>query len=506
MSHVLQRTVKPMRAPVFSASVVAALLATPSVLADPATPEGAQELSRTAAAYFGKAAIEHGVIAITPQGESYLATIDLQKMSDAFKLPSNMRLTGGSSLVLLTPMADGAWKVSSDDIPAITVEGDDDKAPSFSTRASGFHFDGLFDPKLVAFRSSKGSADSFDLKMHTFIPMTGETRDFALHQGAMSFSTKGVAVGDGAVTIEVEQTINGARESMETTSTPKDGSPPGPTVSLTYDVEPLLSEGSIEGLRAASFGDLWRLLVAHADQADPAPVDFPTALKARILAALPLWDKIAVTATIHDLSLHTVGATAAMKDFTESFSMSGLGTQGSLGFGVKIGDLSVESPLLPAWARSLAPTAVDLDVTLSAAGIDKIVRLAIDEFDGAATPPLSAEIGARMKAMLMSGDPKLTIAHSRLTSPNLDLAFEGALALTPPKPSGKLEVAADGLDKALAVIGKAAESAPGLQKAMLGLTLMKGLAKTDADGKLTWEVALDADGAVSVNGMAMPKK
>ena len=33
--------------------------------------------NKTAAAYFGKAAVEHGVIAIAPQGESYLATIDL---------------------------------------------------------------------------------------------------------------------------------------------------------------------------------------------------------------------------------------------------------------------------------------------------------------------------------------------------------------------------------------------------------------------------------------------
>jgi hypothetical protein len=41
---------------------------------------------------------------------------------------------------------------------------------------------------------------------------------------------------------------------------------------------------------------------------------------------------------------------------------------------------------------------------------------------------------------------------------------------------------------------------------MLALTLMKGLAKTDANGKMTWEIALDADGDVTVNGVAMPKK
>jgi hypothetical protein len=160
----LERTVKLMRAHIFSASVVAAVLAAPSALADPATPEGAQQLSQTAAAYFGKAAIEHGVIAIAPQGESYLATIDLQKLSDAFKLPGDVRLTGRSSVVL-TPMADGEWRVSADDFPIIALErGGDDKGPIFSMSAKGFQFDGVFEPRLAAFPSSKADADSLDSK------------------------------------------------------------------------------------------------------------------------------------------------------------------------------------------------------------------------------------------------------------------------------------------------------------------------------------------------------
>ena len=39
------------------------------------------------------------------------------------------------------------------------------------------------------------------------------------------------------------------------------------------------------GLKAAAFGELWRFLVAHADDAPPAP----ESLKPKLEALLPLW-------------------------------------------------------------------------------------------------------------------------------------------------------------------------------------------------------------------------
>ena len=326
-----------MRAPVFSTSVVAAMLTAAQALADPATPQGAQELGQTAAAYFGKAAVEHGVITITPRGESYLATIDLQHASDAFKLPADVRLTGRSSLVL-TPMADGAWNVSADDFPTIVLaRAGDANALSFSMSATGFHFNGVFDPRLAAFLSSKTKADSVDFKLRALDRATGQPKDFMFHYGAATVTTAGVAAGDGGVTIALQEQIDSARKSVSELA---ENGGPADAVAATYDIGPLVGEGSIEGLRAASLGDLWRFLVAHAEHRDPEPGAFQSALKTKIVAALPLWDKIATTVTIQDVAVQTIGAKAAMKNVTESVAMSGLGAQGSLGFGVKIGDLS----------------------------------------------------------------------------------------------------------------------------------------------------------------------
>jgi hypothetical protein len=494
--------VKPMRAPAFPAIVVAALLAAPSALADPATPGGAQQLSQTVAAYFGKAAVENGVIAITPQGDGYLATIDLHAVIDAYKLPPDVQLSGRWQIVL-TPMADGAWNVSASDFPTIFMQRDVNKvARSASISATGFHFEGVFDPKLAAFVTSKGNADSFDIKMRVDDHAASEPGELAFHYGAMTGSTTAVAAGDGGVTIALQERIDGLRKSI---SGPVAMTGPlGPDLAETYELGPFGGEGSIEGLRAAALGDLWRFLVAHAEHNDAEPAAFQSGVKTRVIAALPLWDKFATTVNLRDATLQMDEAKVAMSNITETVTISGLNAQGSLGLGLKVDDLGVQSPLIPAWAAPLTPKAMDLDLTLSAGGIDKIVRLAIDNFDAASTPPLPVETGAKMKAMLMSGDPKLTIAHGHFTSRDLDLDVQGALALTPPKPSGKVQIAVDSLDKLLAIVGKAAESDPGMQKAVLGLTLMKGLAKTDANGKLNWEIALGADGAVSVNGMAMP--
>jgi hypothetical protein len=153
----------------------------------------------------------------------------------------------------------------------------------------------------------------------------------------------------------------------------------------------------------------------------------------------------------------------------------------------------------------LTPTAFDFDVKVSAAGLDQIVRLAIDDFDIRSKPPLPPASGEKIKALLISGEPKLTISPGHLTTGSLDLSFEGELALTPPKPTGRFKVMADGLDKIIAIVGKAAESDARLQKALLGATFLKGLAVAGPDGKLLWDIELGADGAVSVNGMPMPK-
>jgi hypothetical protein len=110
-----------MRSPRRLALLCAASLTGAPALADAPAPDRTSELRETAKAYFGKAAIDLGVIAIEPQGDGYLATIDFQRVVDALHLPEGRLAVGRWSIVMI-PLADGAWNIVADNWPWIAFD------------------------------------------------------------------------------------------------------------------------------------------------------------------------------------------------------------------------------------------------------------------------------------------------------------------------------------------------------------------------------------------------
>jgi hypothetical protein len=374
---------------------------------------------------------------------------------------------------------------------------------SGSIKANGFRLDGVYEPALGAFRSSAWRAEEVDFKIYTLDPAKSETQDIQFHQLGVAIDTQAADAG-GAVTTKFREKDEGAHQTLLLTHPAVGAASPPPTNSV-YSQGPSEIEGSYEGLRTTQLLDLWRFLVALADRDDPdAAIGAQNELRAKLLAMLPLWDNVNATATIRDVAIETPGIAISVKTLSETLAIGGLDARSDLRLALKLDDFSLKSPLIPAWIQPLTPTAVDFDMKLSVAGLDKVARVAIEDFDFAAKPPLSAISDAKIAAILAAGDPKLTLAPGRLTSPSLDLTFEGELALTP-KPAGRFKVTADALDKTLAVLAEAADADAQMQPAVLGVTFLKGLAKQDGNGRLAWEIEIDGDGAVTVNGMAMPE-
>ena len=105
--------------------------------------------------------------------------------------------------------------------------------------------------------------------------------------------------------------------------------------------------------------------------------------------------------------------------------------------------------------------------------------------------------------MVMQGEPKLVLGPSHLVSKSLKLSFEGSLALSMPQPTGAMTVEAEGFDQSFAALEAAAKNDPRIQESLPVLTFIKGLAKTGADGKLSWAVEYGADGVATVNGQRL---
>jgi hypothetical protein len=494
-----------MRALSLSSLAIPLLLSAAPALADVATPEGAKELGSVVAAYLGRPAIDRGIISIEPKGDAYLATFDAQRALEALEAPSGS-LTIDPWSFLIAPVGSGAWKVTTDQFPKIDFNMPADKGPvAGSLHVNGFRFEGVYDPKLAVFITSTTSYGSFDLKMHVPDPAAGEPGDVEYHQGAGTTESTATDAGGGAVTVIVKQKIDGAKETIFVAPPAAEGGRSTAPVQATFDIGPASAGGAIAGMRAPSLRDLWAFVVAAInDHANLDAADFQSGLKGKLLAVLPIWDNFSATGAARDMKMQAAGVSVEAKTFSETVTMSGLNARSSLGFGFKTDGLHVASELLPPWVEPLMPTAMDLDMKLTASGLDQISRIAIDQFDSASDPPFPPLAVAKMSALLAAGEPKLTFAPSHLTSPSLDLSYEGEMALTTPKPTAKFAVAADGLDKVLAILSKSAESDPQLQQAVLGVTFLKGLAKQGSGGKLTWNIDLAADGAVTVNGLLMP--
>jgi hypothetical protein len=490
-----------MRALRLSNLIVLGLLAAPSALADTATDDGAKQLRDGVSTFLGHSAFDQGVVRIEPAGEAYRATIDFQRLADLVKRSDGGNIAIRPWTLLLTPIDNGDWKCVTDDFPTIDLDipTDADRF-TLSVRVNGFHFEGEFSPKLAVFISSVMRSDSLDMKAHIPGPATG-ARDIEYHLGASVSEGKAVEAGDGAVIATLKQTQDGMKETVVVTP-PGDGG--APSRASVINLGPSVSDGTTEGLRSVALRDLWTFLIATVDSpVAPDPAKLQSDLKPKILAVLPLWNNIGVTLTTSDMSMDMNGVMFDAKTFSETLALSGLVARGSVGARLKADGVRIAGPALPAWMAPLMPTAFDIDAKVADSGIDQIARLVIDEFKPGAKPPVSSETDAKIAAIAKAGDPRLTFGPSWLTAQDIELTFQGELALTTP-PTGKWSIAVDGFDKLLAAFKAGWASDAQTQQALIGAAFVKGLAKQGPGGKLSWDVELGPGGAVSINGLAMP--
>ena len=217
---------------------------------------------------------------------------------------------------------------------------------------------------------------------------------------------------------------------------------------MTYSIGGVAGGVAISGLRAREIGDFWKYVVAHIEDA-AAPAD----LKPRLRATLPLWNNLQANAEIHDLTLQTPMAEATMKTLGETIALSGFTADGAAEIGIKIDDLTFNSQLLPSWAGVALAGLVQLRPARRRQGprsrspsSRSTIRLS------AARATCRPRRRTRSARSCSPDSPKLTLAPGRLTTPMLDLAFEGEASANTGAPSGHFTFSADGLDKTIALL------------------------------------------------------
>ena len=467
------------------------LFATASAgLAAPATSDGAKAIEQGYVEYFGKAVVDKGIVSVTPDGEDYLVSWDLQKAFDLIGPPEGALRIAQFSYTL-TPEDDGDWTAKADGFPSLTFDVPTDKGKVTGTLdLGGFRLETAYRAAQADFLRSLLSADTLAAKFH--VPDGARGDDLDLAESGISVETRAKTSDSGAgVDVALAQSVKNLTETV--VAPPPDDQ--GPPVEVTYTVGGFGGGAAISGLRAREIGDFWKFVVAHVEDADP-----PAELKQSIRAMLPLWNSLQANAEIHDVTLQMPMIEATLKTLDETIALSGFTADGAAEIGVKIDQLAFKSPFLPPWAGSLSPASFALDLRVADKGLDEVARLALDDPSFGGKGDLSPETQDKISAVLLAGRPKLTLAPGRLTTPTLDLAFEGEASTDTGAPSGHFVFSADGLDKTIALLEDVAKSEPDLQSAVLGVTFIKGLATTGPDGRLTWNVDVSEAGDVTVNG------
>lgn len=472
-----------------------------SAQAAPATSEEAARLTALFQRYIGQPAPgQPSGLTVTPEGESYRVTSDLQRLASGLA-SFGFTVEPSVSVTMLTPLPDGTWKVTAQNAPPLVMH-TPQQTLTFKTGSSAF--DGIYDPKIYGFLHSTTTYGGYDYAQTS--PALTQSR----HIDKLVFDLKGTPDSKGSVAVAGRYVGTGETSTIviKVPGTAADPDVVDPTVPRTPAAETPIaytSPGStidigLGALRTKDLLDIWAFLVAHHDKASltASQDEFKTRLRAILMPFDGLTENVAFDA----FKVTTPLGPFSAKSMSGGIDAKGLTGTGTVSSRFAADGLTVPLDQLPPWSRDLVPSAISLDIGVDGFHASKAAAEAIRDFDLKAEPALTPEQGNAIGHLLWPGTGTVKMAPSRLTSKMLDLKMEGEASIGL-VPTGHLTVTGTGLDKAISTIQAASAADPAAAQVLSSLVLAKNLAKPNADGSLTWLIEAKGDGPVTVNGAAL---
>jgi hypothetical protein len=472
-------------------SLAAALLwGLPALAADrPATPEGADALKAVIARYLPAAqAGATPLVTVTAEGSHYLISADLSALN-ALLAETSISYDPAAIVYKAVEQDDANWRVDMDSLPKIGLH---------STGATGaieltnFRSAALISPAAAWLLSGSANMDGGTFQIQN--PKIAQTIDFGPVQETIATNL----AGDGSVSTQVKEEI--ADFGIKAVGA---GEGDAPTISFSGRAEKALVNLGVDGFKSRKAFDLWGLLAAHPGRADLASheAELKGLLKELAAPGLKLDEGIEAQKTVITASLGAI----ALGDFKYQLGAANAGPQSAINLSVSADGLSLPVGLLPPNAGALTPSKIDIAATLK--GID--IAAAANEWISDLSLQggglvLSDDTAGKVEAAFLSAGPvQIAFAPSHIVAPAVDADFSGAIRLDHSKPTAAISIHARSFDKTMAAVKELGPDIAG--KAMPGLALAKGLAKSESDGSLSWLVELDAERSIKVNGIPFGK-
>ncbi len=481
---------RPFAPVVFAA---AALWAFPALAADkPATPEGADVLRTLIAKYLPAAqAGATPLVTVKPDGPHYLVSVDLSALN-ALLAETGVSYDPAVVTYQAVEQDDGNWRVAMDSLPRI---GFHSKDTTGAVELTNFRSAALISPAIAWLLSGSANLDKGTLQIQN--PKITQTIDFGPVQETIATNV----AGDGSVSTQVKEEI--AELALKAVGSGEGEGGAAAAINFSGRAEKALISLGVEGFKSRKAFDLWGLLAAHPARADLASheAELKGLLKELAAPGLKLDEGIEAQKTVITASLGAI----ALADLKYQLGAANSGPQSAINLSLSADGLSLPVGLLPPNAGALTPTKIDISaklkgIDISAAANEWISDLSL-QGDG---PLLSDDNAAKVEAAFLSSGPvQIEFAPSHVVAPAVDADFAGLIRLDHSKPTAAITIHARSFDKTMAAVK---DLGPDISaKAMPGLALAKGLAKSESDGSLSWLVELDSERSIKVNGIPFGK-
>lgn len=468
----------------FRGALLAATLLTAPAFAQGVSADGAKQLQDSLAKTFGTGLFEKGILSITPQGSAYAVKLDLTSSLAALK-STGVTASFDPITYLATPNADGTYAVTSESPINYSFSGSKDDKPFAMKVSAPCKSTGVFDPKISTFGTYETNCASMSMTMED--PESNVTASM----GAITSKLTGSAGSGGGVNIATTGSAADFVETIVGKANP---------MTLKIAAKTLTTDATIENFH---LGTVLELVGLAANAKNPGELVAKQAdVKQRVLAALPLWNTVNGKTALHDVTVDTPIGPVKFNSFGYGVNMTGAVKDASYGIDIKYDGLALpQSPAIPAWVAPLVPAQGNIDVKFAGVDLEAIAKLAIENFDASKNPPIPDSLKPQFLMLFMAGQPHVTLGPSTFTAPAGAVSAEGKMSVMPSQ-KGKVTISATNLDQIIAAVNAA--QVPNKESALMGIALIKGLAKTGADGKAVWDVDFDAaTKAVSVNGQVL---
>jgi hypothetical protein len=462
------------------------------VLAAAATAEEAQRLTGVFQTYLGK---EPGVVTVAPAGEAYDVKIDLAPLIAKIKQP-NFSAEISPFVMKLTDQGGGMWLVTQDSPLSYSA-----KIPGqleMTVKAGAMKGSAVFDQNVSAFTSS--TYDIADLSVdETITTPEAMTMHVAYNIKAMHYETASTAAGAEALDTTFHAAMSGLTETFNLPAPPTGG----PPMNITVTAETGTQDGTIKGMKAQAIYRLIAWFVAH-----PTKEVIKTGqieLKSLVGAGLPLFENLTAKGAMQNLSVVTPVGPVGIANLGFDLGANGLVAEGMLHEGFRVEGLTLPPGLVPPFAADLVPQSFALDFTVSDFNLADPARMLLDIIDLDVAKPTTPEENLRLlTALLPKGAVEISVGPGKVTAKLYDVDFEGRMTAGPVGvPLGTATIRAKGLDDVMKALQAAPPEMAG--QAIPGIIAAKGMAKTEADGSLSWKIENTISGTVLVNGIDVSK-